>query len=74
MTAADQIAELERQRAERHRLLDVEYDERIRRITSANIGKDGHCGECGAALSQDEVEFYGHTCNACEARLMESMQ
>lgn len=74
MTARDQIAELNRQRAERHRLVDAEYDERIRRLTSASIGKDGHCGECGTELSQDEVQFYGHTCNACESRLMESMQ
>lgn len=44
MTAADQIAELERQRAERHRLIDAEYDERIRRVRElfGNSGKSNH--------------------------------
>lgn len=33
MTANDQIAELNRQRAEKHRLTDEEYDARVRMVT-----------------------------------------
>ena len=61
MTAADQIAELERKRDERLRLIDSEYRERIQRIMDActhdwnrapfikGIGqvRGNQCAKCG---------------------------
>ncbi len=66
MTANNQIAELNRQRAERHRLIDDEYDRRVRMVPHVcerlEILTPHHlfgfvtivyneCKHCGAAMS-----------------------
>ena len=63
MTANDQIAELNRQRSERHRLIDEEYDARVRMvphvcereedvidIDARTIYEMNHCKHCGAEM------------------------
>lgn len=49
------IDELERQRAERHRLLDAEFDERIRRVAGFDM------------LTNQELQSLRNSGNECEA-------
>lgn len=61
MTANDQIAELNRQRAEKHRLIDEEYDRLIHRIRSLCTH------ELDDTLVDYDREFWGYYCMHCGA-------
>jgi len=43
----------------------IQIEKSVSAYTERNIRR---CGDCGKPLDPDEIEYYGHSCNACEGK------